>query len=140
MAFGGRYQVSAYLMHSTLNAAEMAEHLPTLIPDKLVTAGELSPRHKKPASCSVWMTTFNPEFIDSEEHALSSYLLVIVDRLIPYRKFFEEVGERGEACLEIAWFAHSSHSVAVLSPQIVTKVSQTGLTLDLQLYWSKGGK
>lgn len=134
MAFGGRYKVSAYIMHPTMSATAMAEQLPTLEAHKCVTVGDPNPRHGRPATCSVWKTEFDPGWVESEEDPLSEHLLDIVDRLLPYGKFFREVTEHGEAYLQIVWFAHSTHSVMLISPEIADKIGQTGLTIDLQLH------
>lgn len=134
MAFDGRYQVSVVLTHSTFTADEIASWLPTLVASRQSTVGKPRPPHGRLARNSVWSMKFHPEFIDSEDFPLSETLRQDLQRLTPYRHVFTEIAKEGNAYLEIVWFAHSSHSVVLLDPDVVTLVAETGLGLDVEYY------
>jgi hypothetical protein len=139
MAFGFKYKVSLVLTHPSMEATDLTERLREFSPEKAISAGDMRSFKsglKRPAALTVWRTNLAGDYIDSETADLNEFLKSWLPRLRKHQDAFLDVNSGGDSRLEIEWRFSTTHSVEVLSPDVLKELGAIGLALDLEIYTS----
>jgi hypothetical protein len=139
MAFGFKYKACLVLTHPSMQATVLTERLREFSPDKAISAGQIRTFKsglERPAALTVWRSYLAGDYIDSEATDLNEFLKSWIPSLRKCQDVFLDVNSDGDSRLEIEWRFSTTHSVEVLSPDVLMELGAIGLALDLEIYTS----